>query len=73
MRRIFLPSVLVLTSLVVLLSSSDLRVQEDPGDEVTIRPGQIRDAILDYIRWDKKLEGVYSLFWDDDERQEFET
>jgi len=22
---------------------------------------------LDYIRWDTKLEGVYSLIWDDEE------
>jgi hypothetical protein len=56
-----------------LFSGSELRAQEHPGEhpgkEAKIKPDQVKEAILDYIRWDTKLKGGSFLIWDDKEQR----
>ncbi len=73
MRRTIFMMILALTLLGAFFSGSELRAQEHPGEhpgkEEKVKIDQVRDAILDYIRWDTKLKGGYFLIWDDKEQK----
>lgn len=73
MRHTIFMMILALTLLGAFFSGIELRAQEHPGEhpgkEEKVKPDQVKEAILDYIRWDTKLKGGYFLIWDDKEQK----
>ena len=73
MRHKIFVMILALTLLGALFSGIKLRAQEHPGEHPgkaeKIKPDQVKEAILDYIRSDTKLKGGSFLIWDDKEQR----